>query len=250
MTNTKTNQPTEPAITGQEWITRHFPDHRVYCDLTGGGIERLVAKPRCEVETVNDPDRIITNAFRIARDRLPELLTAILMTPAARAEYRAAHQRTNNQFEATRRFFVRAIMGTPGGKFHSEPRRSATAGERWGDVPQLVFEVSKRLQGVTVETTDPVVLITQHRGPKTLFFAEFHRRVTIRTRARIVAALEATGAMAIIQTPTRTARKEFGPDWRQIKGDDDRPRLWAHGITIERDLFNEPAGFGNPSGTP
>lgn len=72
------------------WIISHFPKHHGYVEPFGGGCNLLLRKPPSKVEVYNDLDGDVVNFFRVLREKMPELLRAIELTPYSRQEMLAA----------------------------------------------------------------------------------------------------------------------------------------------------------------
>ena len=56
------------------WIVSHFPPHRIYVDMFGGGAHVLCAKTPSSLEIFNDIDQNIINFFEAIRTRPSEFL--------------------------------------------------------------------------------------------------------------------------------------------------------------------------------
>jgi DNA adenine methylase len=72
------------------WVASLLPAHRTYVEAFAGSAAVLFAKPPSPTEVVNDADGDLVCLFRMLRDRGPELVRALRLTPYARAELAAA----------------------------------------------------------------------------------------------------------------------------------------------------------------
>jgi hypothetical protein len=86
--------------------------HRVYVEAYAGSAAVLFAKPRAQVEIINDLDGQVVNFFRVLRDRPAELARACQLTPYSRDEYAAdaAGHDVLSELEQARRFWARCCQ--------------------------------------------------------------------------------------------------------------------------------------------
>lgn len=90
-----------------------LPPHSHYVEACGGSLAVLLAKPRSDMETVNDLDGDLVHFWRVLREHPDELARVCMLTPHARAEYYAAQDgRQADDVERARRTFVRLTQGT------------------------------------------------------------------------------------------------------------------------------------------
>jgi DNA adenine methylase len=92
------------------WIISHFPKHDNYIEPCGGTAAVLLQKQPSALEVFNDLDSNVVNFFRVLRDRQDELIEKIKLTPYAREEFEYCRQRSNDELENARRFFVGCWM--------------------------------------------------------------------------------------------------------------------------------------------
>jgi DNA adenine methylase len=93
------------------WIISHFPPHRCYTEVFGGGGSVLLRKQRSYAEVYNDLDGEVVNLFRTVRDNGGELLRLLTLTPFARDEFLEAWHPSENGMEQARRTVIRSFMG-------------------------------------------------------------------------------------------------------------------------------------------
>ena len=110
--------PTRPALRyhGGKWklapkLIELFPPHRVYVEPFGGGASVLLRKERSYAEVYGDLDDEVVNVFRMLRDRGPELLNLLRLTPFANAEFCDSFYPSGFPLEQARRTIVRSFMG-------------------------------------------------------------------------------------------------------------------------------------------
>jgi DNA adenine methylase len=163
-----------------DWIIRHLPRHRVYVEPFGGGGSVLLRKPRSYGEIYNDLDGEIVNVFRVARDRGPELVRALELTPFAREEFELSYEDNDDPIEQARRTVARAFMGfgsasickeTSGFRANSN-RSGTTPAQDWRNYPKCLVAIVERLQGVVIECREAMSVMTQHDGIDTVHYVD------------------------------------------------------------------------------
>lgn len=161
------------------WIISYFPAHRVYVEPFGGGASVLLRKPRSYAEIYNDLDREIVNLFRVARDHGEELRQLLELTPFARDEFELSYKPSENPIEQARRTVARAFMGF-GSNAHNKPtgfransnRSGTTPAHDWGNYPDCLNHIIKRLRGVVIENRDASDVMRHQDSPETLHYVD------------------------------------------------------------------------------
>lgn len=162
------------------WIVEHLPPHRCYVEPFGGAASVLVRKARSYAEVYNDLDGGGVNLFRVLRDRGPELIEALRLTPFAREEFEAAYGPTDCELERARRLVILSFMGfgsnsVSGRKtgFRANSSRSGTtpAGD-WANLPEAYPALVARLRGVVIENRDALAVMRAHDAPDTLHYLD------------------------------------------------------------------------------
>ena len=163
------------------WIIEHFPPHRVYVEPFACPSSVLLRKQKAYCEVYNDLDDDVVNLFRLLRqsdaDRLVDL---IRLTPFAREEFVAAYEVCSDPLEQARRLIVRSFMGFGSGGasanstgFRSNSTRTGTTpAEDWGNYPEALEAVIRRMEGVIVENRPALDVMRQHDGPETLHYVD------------------------------------------------------------------------------
>lgn len=164
------------------WIIRHLPGCRVYVEPFGGGGSVLLRRPRCYAEVYNDLDSSMVNLFRIVRDRGPELVRALELTPFAREEYRATWKADRSDtLEWARHTVIRSFMGfgsnalqdkVLSGFRQTSNRSGTTPAHDWRNYPATLVAVIERLRGVVIEHRDALEVIAAQDAPETLFYCD------------------------------------------------------------------------------
>lgn len=177
---------------GSKWrmargIAATLPAHRAYLEPFAGSLALLFAKPRSFVETVGDVNGDVVNLFRVVRERPADLAAAAALTPYARAECDLAwaEERVGEPVEDARRFLVRCWMNhgqkqvRKGGWAHTTgaSRNGRASGVpnragQWAQLPDRIWAVVGRLQGVQIESRPALDLIARHAHADCLIYAD------------------------------------------------------------------------------
>lgn len=162
-------------------IVSLLPPHRHYVEVFAGSAAVLFAKPRSEMETVNDLDGEIVNLFRVLRD---EALTSCLirhvaLTPYSRAEFNLARldEPSDEPVERARRFLVRCwqAVGNEGQGWSLVVKADtlhAARLHRWTALPERLAASAARLAGVQVDQRDWREMITRFDTPGACLFVD------------------------------------------------------------------------------
>ena len=168
------------------WILAHFPCHRVYTEVYGGGGSVLLRKPRSYAEIYNDLDGEIVNLFMVARDHGAALKRALEMTPYARAEFDLSYEPTEEPIERARRVIVRSYMGfggnlgrpTASGKAQRTGFRmtshdsGSNCAKVWAGYPEVLDQITNRLRGVVIENREATEVIIRNDTPAALHYVD------------------------------------------------------------------------------
>lgn len=185
-------------VTSAKRIVKAMPPHDRYLEPFGGGLSVLCAKPRVELETVNDANDRVVNLYRVARDQPEDLIRAVHLTPNARREVEIAKEVSADPVEDARRMVVCCYLTRTSGGL--EPRGWRF---RVKSVPNLmamlparnaVQRVCDRLQSVQVECGDALEITERYAHARCLVYADPPYVSTQRTSA------------------DRYAVEEWGPD--------------------------------------
>ncbi len=163
------------------WIISHFPRHRVYVEPFGGGGSVLLRKPRSYAEVYNDLDGRVVNLFRVLRDeeKAALLIRALELTPFAREELVACHERVGDEVELARRMLVVCFQGFGSNAhgratgFRANSNRSGTTpAHDWRNFPKALPSIVERLRGVVIENRPALEVMAQHDRPDTLHYLD------------------------------------------------------------------------------
>jgi DNA adenine methylase len=256
------------------WIIAHLPPHRVYVEPYGGGGSVLLRKPRVYAEVYNDLDGRVVNLFRVLRDEAnaARLARALQLTPFAREEFVASHERDGDEVERARRMLVVCFQGFGSNAhgratgFRANSNRSGTtpAGD-WRNFPDALPAIVERLRGVVIENRPALDVIAQHDGPETLHYldppylpetrdagGDYEHEMTREGHERLLAIARNLRGMVAISGYRSALYDEALGDWTRVEretyADGARPRvecLWlspnAMRAAPQRRLFAEAA---------
>ena len=156
-----------------------------FCDVFGGSAAVLLNVEPYPVETYNDLDSELVNFFATLRNRAPDLIRAIGLTPFSREELALACTPESgvSQLERARRFYVRARQTRTGlAQTSSEGRwahcvltsRAGMSGavSRWLGSVEGLPEIAQRLQRVQIENSPALEVIQRYDTPDTVFYVD------------------------------------------------------------------------------
>jgi DNA adenine methylase len=169
-----------------EWIISHFPPHRIYTEVFGGGGSVLMQKSRCYAEVYNDKWDTVVNVFRILRDpdQAKELERLLRLTPFSRTEFNKcgeADLQLGDPLDIARRTILRSFAGFGSAStnnkhatgFRANAHRSGTTpAHDWANYPDCISEFTARLKGVLIENKDYREVLKQHDAKTTLHFLD------------------------------------------------------------------------------
>lgn len=163
------------------WILSHFPPHKVYTEVYGGGASVLLRKRRTHTEVYNDLDGEVVNVFRVLRNpsHARELVRLLTLTPYSREEYEGSYLLDGDPIEMARRTVVRSFMGfgnvatTANSGFRSGSRLGgASAAADWARLPQALEAIVERMRGVTVENRPALDVLRQYDNAAALHYVD------------------------------------------------------------------------------
>jgi DNA adenine methylase len=162
-------------------IAALLPAHSHYVEPFAGSLAVLLAKPRSEMETVNDLDQDLMTFWRVLRDRPADLERAMDLTPHARAEQQQAYNLDiADDLERARRVWVLLSQGRgstlrrTGWRFYRDPAGSTySMPDYLAAYAARVPRCAVRLHGVSLECRDALEVITDYgKHPNVLLYAD------------------------------------------------------------------------------
>jgi DNA adenine methylase len=162
-------------------IVAHLPAHGHYVEPFAGSLAVLLAKPRADMETVNDLDGDLDTVWRVLRDQYEDLAGLMALTPHSRAEHHLSYDLAGvDDLERARRVWVRlaqgrgATMRTTGWRFYRDPTASTFAfPEYLAAYVERVPPCARRLAGVSLESRDALDVIADYgQHPDVLLYCD------------------------------------------------------------------------------
>ena len=158
-----------------------LPPHNHYVEPFAGSLAVLLAKPRSEMETVNDLDQDLMTFWRVVRDRPDELARVTDLTPHSRAEHQAAYDlNTPNELERARRVWVMLSQGRgstlrrTGWRFYRDPAGSTySMPDYLAAYSQRIPPAAVRLHGVSLECRPAIEVVVDYgKHPNVLLYCD------------------------------------------------------------------------------
>jgi DNA adenine methylase len=179
---------------GSKWslasrIVEHFKPHYHYVEPFFGSGAVFFTKSPVPHEVINDRLSLVTNLFRVLRDRTDELCWALEATPWSREEYDMCDLHSDDDLENARRFVVRCwqahasdLAKKTGWKNRGAVQRAAGMSHRWNKVPEQLRLLALRLKDAEIEHRDGIEVIERHRSEDTLIYADPPYPHSVRTQ--------------------------------------------------------------------
>lgn len=141
-------------------------EHKGYVEPYVGSAAVLLAKPKVNVETVNDLNEVLIDFYEVLRDKALrfDLIEQLVDTPYAEAELKRCwvDDPELDRVERARRFFVRSnqqfVSGQGNGRWTmtSNPSSGHTNASKWMNYKTRLHAMSERLQAVQIANRDSV----------------------------------------------------------------------------------------------
>lgn len=224
------------------WIISHFPEHRIYTEVYGGGGSVLMRKRRSYSEVYNDLDGEIVNLFKVLRDpALGNALADLLrLTPFAREEFNLAYEPVEEPLERARRMVVRSYMGF-GSNAHNlkcksgfranSNRNGSTPAHDWANYPKALTATIERLKAIVIENREATEVLLAHDSEETLHYVDppyphstrtdnkhdYSHELTDDDHRHLAAVLHGLNGMVVLSGyPCKLYDKELYPDWFRV----------------------------------
>lgn len=159
-------------IRAADKIVPLLPPHGHYVEPFAGSMAVLLAKPRSQMETVNDLDRNLMTFWRVLREQPDALALAMALTPHARAEHLEAYRLDEidgDDLERARRVRVMLSQGrggtmrSTGWRFYRNPGASSYAMPDYLEAyVKRVPPCADRITGVSLECRDALEVIADY----------------------------------------------------------------------------------------
>lgn len=249
MTTAPVTGPTLPPFTyfgGKtslaERIVELLPPGRHYVEPFAGSLAVLLAKPRSQMETVNDLDGDLMLFWRVLRDQPADLARVCALTPHSRGEHELAFDRGPDlpDLERARRVWVRLTQGRggmlrrTGWRHYGDPAGGSGMPDYLATYTSRILPAAARLGGVSLEQRPALELIERYgRHADVLIYADPPYLQSVRGRTwgnqyqhelrtdaehrELAAALRACRAQVVLSGYDSPLYAELYCDWSSIR---------------------------------
>lgn len=157
-----------------------MPEHRHYVEPFAGSLSVLLAKPRAQMETVNDLDGDLVAFWRVLRDRPADLERVCWLTPHARSEHAVTRAPAGDELERARQVWVRLSQGRTGRRSNTGWKHRADASGSARGLPdylaaycERIAPCASRLHGVSLESRPAVEIVRAYgQHPTVLLYVD------------------------------------------------------------------------------
>ncbi len=251
-------------------IAALLPAHEHYVEPFAGSLAVLLAKPRANMETVNDLDGDIMTFWRVLRNRPNDLARVCDLTPHSRLEHSAAQDEDLaglDELERARRVWVlltqtrSSTLRKTGWRHYQDPKGSSSSFPRYlaGYVERMP-PAAGRLIDVTLEARPALDLIRDYgKHPDVLIYADppylgstrsrnyRHEMTSPAEHEELAEALHAARAAVVLSGYHSPLYDDLYGTWDRVEiaawtgnapsGRGDRTEvLWSNRSLTERDL--------------
>lgn len=170
------------------WIISHFPEHRVYTEVFGGGGSVLMRKPRAYAEVYNDRWDTVVNVFRVLRDPVAaaKLRRQLELTLFSRTEFdgcgEAQIRECADPIEKARLTIFRSFAGFGSASTNAEHSTGFRGGgnteamtrvaKEWATYPKQIEAYVERLRGVVIENRNYADVLLANDSPDALHYVD------------------------------------------------------------------------------
>ena len=148
------------------------PQH--FVDVFGGGGSVILNREPVKLETYNDLDGEVVNFFTMLRDRGPELLEKLMLTPNSRSEFqRMLATNPTEPLERARRYYAlvrQSRVFSP--RSHAGDWRTRVKPRRHEWKVGNLVPVIDRLARIQIECLPALSILDKYDRPTTLFYCD------------------------------------------------------------------------------
>lgn len=149
-----------------------IPPHRTYCEPFAGGLAVFLAKPRSQVEIVNDLNGDLVSLYRFAQWHLDALVAEISFTLQSRRNILDLIKQPGlTELQRAARFLI-LNRGSFGGTMKSYWLSKTQAAPSRAAVIEALGELNSRLDKVSIENVSYERCFELYDDPQTFFFLD------------------------------------------------------------------------------
>jgi len=165
-------------------LLNFIPEHKIYCEVFGGGASLLFAKRPSETDIYNDIDKELFNLFQVLKDKkkFEEFKRLVDLTLYARAEHQYCkrnYKKEKNKVKRAWMFYImlrQSFSGLPNIGWSycvNAARKNATVSVHryWAGVNMLP-QIHQRLLNVQIDCDDFRNVIPRYDTEKTFFYCD------------------------------------------------------------------------------
>lgn len=158
-----------------KFILPLVPPHELYCEPFAGGLALLCAKPPSRVEVINDTHCDLITLYRVAKFHQAALQDELDFVLNSRREFRDyCAQAGLTDIQRAARFFMRNAVSFGGlGGHYGTGRTSGGAAFGSREARRVaIFNLSRRLDRVSIEHLDADQMFVRYDSPGAFFFID------------------------------------------------------------------------------
>jgi DNA adenine methylase len=145
--------------------------HTCYCEPFSGGLAVLLAKPRSEVEVINDRHGDLVRFYRCVRFHAEALLTELEFVLNSREEFRDFRAQPGlTDIQRAARWFYRNRLCFGGSDIDTFGTSALSAADSRSRRMDAIRELSVRLDRALIEELDWLDCVKRYDRPSTFFF--------------------------------------------------------------------------------
>ncbi|MFA6925234.1 MAG: DNA adenine methylase [Bacteroidales bacterium] len=157
-----------------------IPEHKIYCEVFFGGGAIFFAKPKAEVEVINDNNGELINFYRVLKTNYRELSKEIKATLHSREEHQTAEvvMKYPRVFNEVRRAWAiwtlanQSFASMLGGTWRCDLQKNSTASRLNNKRNNFTEEYAKRLELTQIESRNALAVIRQWDSKNTFFYCD------------------------------------------------------------------------------
>lgn len=169
---------------GKQQMLQHImpliPDHNLYCEPFCGGAAVYWAKPRSNVEVINDTNELLINFYKILQYRFPELQKLVKATLHSRKMFMEAWNIYNDPGSVDEVKRAWAVFTLASQSFGSQLKGSWGYDRKKGSVAIKVMnkkrmfteQLHKRIERTQIECRDALAVIKAFDTPESFFYVD------------------------------------------------------------------------------